>query len=99
MYAKCNDYRIQLAEGHVADSIDKPEEDTPHLRHGCHFLRLAHDILVWSKDNSGAYQIRLGADRAYDDLGQFWLGLSPDNAWGGSWGDYGHFSRRWRGVA
>lgn len=94
--------RFRLGEGYVGDSVDKPGEDSPHLRHGQHFRRLAQDLVMDSGD-----QVVAGDHPAWRALGGFWKGLDPRCRWGGDFrdslgrprGDYGHFSVEWEGVA
>jgi hypothetical protein len=98
--------RFRMAEGYVGDSIDKPGEDSPHLRRGTHFMRLAQD-LVMDQEEFGASQVVGGDHPAWHALGGFWKGLDPSCRWGGDFkdatgrvrGDWGHFSMEHGGVA
>ena len=70
-------YRVTLAEGYVGDSIDKPGEDTPHLRRGTHFLRLGQDLNLW-KDG-----VLLTDTESHRPFGEWWEKQDPDARWGG----------------
>lgn len=88
-------WELTLAEGYIGDSIDKPSEDTPHMRHGTHFNRLGIDVNLfvegkWISEMSDQWK----------ELGEFWVQLDPELCrWGGHWGDPNHFSITHRGVA
>ncbi len=86
-------YQVTLAEGYVGDSIDKPHEDTPHLRRGGHFKRLAQDLNLF---RDGQW---LKATEDHRPFGEFWEGLDPDARWGGRWGDGNHYSITHDGVS
>jgi hypothetical protein len=77
-----------LAEGYVGDSIDRPEEDTPHLRRGLHFRRLAQDLNLWVAGEL----ITRGTHPAWTTLGGYWESLDPECRWGGRFGDMNHCS-------
>lgn len=85
--------QVTLAEGYVGDSIDKPGEDTPHLRHGCHFMRLAQDLNLYRDGQL------LTSTEAHRPFGEWWEKQDPEARWGGRWGDGGHYSLTHNGVA
>ena len=88
--------RLTLGEGYIGDSIDKPHEDTPHLRHGFHFKRLAQDFNAFrvTMDEMGvpSEATLLKATEDYEALGEYWEQLG--GTWGGRFSrpDGGHFS-------
>lgn len=84
-----NGYSLTRGEGYVGDSIDKPGEDSPHLRRGGHFNRTADDWNLFGPD--GAY-ISNGDHPVWLDLGEKWEGLHPLARWGGRFGDGNHLS-------
>jgi len=86
-------YGVTMAEGYVGDSINKISEDTPHLRRGLHFLRLAQDLCLW-KD--GVLQEGTEAHRPF---GEWWELQHPACRWGGRWNDGGHYSVTHGGFA
>lgn len=92
-YADLRGYELTLAEGYIGDSIDKPKEDTPHLRQGNHFKRLAQDLNLFVREEWITTQ-----HDAWMDLGVYWERLDPMCRWGGRFGDYGHFSFEHEGV-
>ena len=66
----------------------------------CHKVRLAIDLnLFLDPDGDGpeplAYQTSTEAHRA---LGEWWEALSPENRWGGRWGDGNHYSKAYSGY-
>ena len=89
---------IRMGEGYVGDSIDKPGEDTPHLREGTHLKRLGQDLILDSLALGGG--VIWGDHPAWHELGAFWKALHPLCRWGGDFknaagervGDWGHFS-------
>lgn len=102
-YAYSKGYEFTLAEGYVGDSINKPSEDTPHLRHGAHFNRLGIDLNLFI---AGVW-ITNGSHPAWADLAAYWEGLDPlcrsgynfkDNS-GKPRRDSNHFSLFHEGVA
>lgn len=89
-------WEVTLAEGYIGDSIDKPSEDTPHLRTGTHFLRLGQDINLFV---AGKWISKLAPE--WQELGKFWKSLHPLARWGGDFRslDLNHFSFAHGGVA
>lgn len=89
---------IRMGEGYVGDSIDKPHEDTPHLRQGTHMKRLSTDLIM-DKVGMGGGVVQ-GDHPAWHALGHYWKSVHPLCRWGGDFldakgrkvGDYGHFS-------
>lgn len=85
-------WTLTLAEGYVGDSIDKPFEDTPHLKLGLHFFRLAQDFNL----RVNGHLITSSNHPAWKEIGLYWKSLDDRNAWGGDFpGDANHFSRKW----
>ena len=94
-YAYSKRYEFSLGEGYVGDSINKPTEDTPHIRHGAHFTRLGIDLNlfingVWITD---------GAHPAWNDLATFWKALHPLCRAGLDFKDANHFSIYHNGIS
>jgi hypothetical protein len=87
-------WRLTMAEGYVGDSINRPEEDTPHLRRGSHFKRLGQDLNLFV---DGTW-ITEGGHSAWLALGEFWESLDESCRWGGRFGDANHFSIEHDGV-
>ncbi len=93
---------LRFAEGYVGDSIDKPSEDTPHLRYGTHFLRIGQDLILHIDgimiDNVEQHPLAL---TVYEAMMNKWESLHPMNRCGGRWKkrDYAHFSMEHNGVA
>ena len=83
-------WTMTMAEGYIGDSIDKPGEDTPHIRTGNHFKRLAIDLnlFVWGK------WITDSLDPVWMEIGAYWESLHPSARWGGRFTkvDGNHFS-------
>lgn len=73
IYANSKGWEFTQAEGYIGDSIDKPTEDTPHLRHGAHFNRLGIDLNLFINGD----WIRDGSHLAWADLNVFWESLHP----------------------
>lgn len=94
--------RFRLGEGYVADSIDKPFEDTPHLKTGTHFTRTGIDLIVdvWDELKQDWIWIT-GSHQVYYILGTYWKSLNPECRWGGDFmkRDFNHFSIPVSGVA
>lgn len=91
--------KLALGEGYVGLSIDKPTEDTPHIRRGNHFNKLAVDLDLF-RLNSKTGQYEYAADtEAHRLLGEFWERQHPLCRWGGRWGDGNHYSILHDGVA
>lgn len=94
--------RIRLGEGYVGDSINKPTEDTPHMRTGSHFNRLGIDLIIDKfEDNANVWTYQTSDTVLYDVLGHLWLFLNPLCRWGGDFStrDYNHFSITFAGVS
>lgn len=96
LYAESKGWEVTLAEGYIGDSINKPSEDTPHLRTGTHFLRLGQDINLFV---NGVWETKICEE--YRMLGAFWKALDPLCFWGGDLPklDVNHFSVRWGTAA
>lgn len=92
-FATLNGWELSLGEGFVGDSIDKPEEDTPHLKKGNHFKRLALDLNLFVGGQWVA-----GVTEQWNVLGEFWERLHPLCRWGGRFGDPNHFSLEHEGI-
>jgi hypothetical protein len=95
-------YRIQetypgaafrMGEGYVADSINKPGEESPHRRDGGHFKRLAQDLMLDIDDE----WITSSEHPAWEILHEFWSSLNPENKSGGG-ADANHFGRLDGGI-
>ena len=101
---------ISLSEGYVGDSINRPEEDSPHRRDGGHFKRIAQDVNLYhcphvpvhlppGLDSDGCPDPVWHRDTvSYQVLGAFWERQHPLARWGGRWGDGNHFSLEDAGV-
>jgi hypothetical protein len=89
-------FEVTLAEGYIGDSINKPTEDTPHLRTGGHFKRLAQDLNVF--DSAGKLLTHTEDHRSF---GEFWESLHPSCRWGGRFAkaDGNHYSIEEGGIA
>lgn len=61
--------------------------------YSCHKLRLADDFNLWVDG-----KLIEGDHPAWHTLGNYWEYLDMDSAWGGRWGDYGHFSFEYQGY-
>lgn len=96
LFADSKGWEVTLAEGYIGDSINKPSEDTPHLRSGTHFLRLGQDINLFI---NGKWITTMCEE--YRILGEFWKSLSPLCFWGGDLKklDLNHFSVRYGSAA
>ena len=92
-------YECALAEGYIGLSIDKPGEDTPHLRHGGHFKKLAQDIDLFRLDPATFKFVYLTDTASHQPFGEFWESLHPLCRWGGRWGDGNHYSLEDGGIA
>lgn len=53
---------------------------------------LAVDLILFNGSNP------IWRTERYAPLGEYWVGLDPLCAWGGEWGDGGHFSIQHRGM-
>jgi hypothetical protein len=89
-------WAVTLAEGYVGDSINKPSEDTPHLRTGNHFKRLAQDLNLFVDGQL----VKDGAHPAWQAIGAYWKGLHPECAWGGDFAkpDANHVSLAYQNI-
>jgi hypothetical protein len=87
---------VTMGEGYIGDSIDKPHEDTPHVRNSLHFRRLAVDLNLFVE---GKYVT--GEHPLWYTIGDYWKSLSPECRWGGDFKarDFNHFSIQYGGVA
>lgn len=96
-YAYSKGYELSIAEGYIGDSINKPSEDTPHLRHGAHFNRLGIDLNLFI---AGTF-ISNGSHPAWLDLATFWVNLNPLCRCGYFFSsrDSNHFSLIHNGIA
>ena len=92
-FAELRGWEFTLAEGYIGDSIDKPKEDTPHMRGGNHFNRLGQDLNLFIGGKWIAYRTD-----EWKELGKFWESLDPLCRWGGHWGDSNHFSLEHKGA-
>ena len=93
---------ITFGEGYLGDSVDKPHEDTPHLRDGLHFKRLAQDLNLFNQRGDNAFVwLKSGDEPEWWLVGRFWEGLHPLCRWGGRFAkrDSNHFSVEWEGKA
>jgi hypothetical protein len=75
------------------DLCSKPEYGA-HKKNSCHFIRLAIDINLFTKD--GAYLIDTMAHKPFGD---FWESLHPLCRWGGRFNDGNHYSLEYEGRA
>lgn len=94
-------WAVAMAEGFVGYSINKPGEDTPHIRKGNHFKKLAQDLDLWVPDENGNMvgPIANGDHPAWRAIGAYWKSLSPLCAWGGDFpGDANHVSIEYQGI-
>lgn len=91
-----NGWELTLAEGYIGDSIDKPSEDTPHMRTGTHFLRLGIDLNLFIMGNWATKSCP-----EWLEIGRFWEGLDPLCVWGGRFKsvDLNHFSLKHGSVS
>jgi hypothetical protein len=89
--------RLAQSEGYVGDSINLPGEDSPHLRRGLHFQRLAQDMVL----RVDGVLIDNGAHPFWTRVGEYWERLAPDCRWGGRFHsvDANHFSLAYGGYA
>lgn len=84
------DWAVTLSEGYVGDTDAADADwDGPHMRSGCHYLKLAQDLNLFV---SGVF-VR-GAHPAWDEIGATWLALNPLCRWGGTFAsrDWNHLS-------
>jgi hypothetical protein len=86
VYAHSLGYEITFG-----DAYRDPRVKYGHPR-STHRKRLAIDLNLFIK---GAYQT---GKRGHDKLGAFWVKLNPLARWGGSFGDYNHYSFKHNGV-
>ena len=94
------DIIVVMGEGFVGLSIDA-DEDSPHLRTGAHFRKMANDLDLYRRLPDGTLEWLSNADPVWDKAGAFWKSLDPANRWGGDFKsrDYNHFSRFHGGTA
>jgi hypothetical protein len=91
-------YECTMAEGYVGLSIDKATEDTPHLRDGGHFNKLAQDIDLF-KFNAQTFRFDYLTQTAdHQQFGEFWESLHELCRWGGRFSDGNHYSIEHGGV-
>lgn len=83
-------FEAALSEGYVGDSIDKPGEDSPHLRAGGHFEGTAVDVNLYQCQHLPAHLVGecpnpvwLTSTAAHARFGRFWKALHPLCDWGG----------------
>lgn len=99
IYINVQGYTVTMGEGYLGDSINKPSEDTPHLREGTHFLRLGQDLNLfvdheWARDAG-----RPEWAEAWQKIGGWWKSQDELCRWGGDFGDLNHFSITHGGVS
>lgn len=81
-------WKLTLSEGYIGDSINKPSEDTPHLRTGNHFNKLAIDVNLFVGD----MWLKNGDDPEWAEAGAKWESLNALCRWGGRFQDANHLS-------
>lgn len=90
-------WAVTMAEGYIGDSINKYSEDTPHLRTGNHFKRLAQDLNLFVDGQL----IRDSGHPAWQAIGAYWKSLAPGlSAWGGDFTrpDANHVSIEYQNI-
>lgn len=92
-------YECAIAEGYVALSIDKPGEDTPHLRRGNHFNKLAQDLDLFRFNTTTLHFDYVTDTEGHRPFGEFWKTLHPLCRWGGDFNDGNHYSLFHEGVS
>lgn len=101
-YANIRGYRLRVGEAYVGDSINKPGEDTPHLRTGAHFNRTGIDLVLDVWDPYTKEWVMQPKDcPQWQDLGKYWKTLSEQARWGGDFSsvDLNHFSIIYNGIS
>jgi hypothetical protein len=91
-------YDVALAEGYVGLSVNKPTEDTPHLRSGGHFQKIAQDLDLFHLDPETGRIEYLRETDAHQTFGEYWESLHPLCRWGGRFADGNHYSLEHDGV-
>lgn len=98
-------YEVSLGEGYVGDSIDRPDEDSPHRRDGGHFKGIALDLNLHRCHCVPAHDAECPSPRyltttdAHHPFGLYWKTLHPLCRWGGDFGDGNHYSLFDQGIA
>lgn len=98
-------YEVSLSEGYVGDSIDRPDEDSPHRRDGGHFKGIALDLnlhqcrCVPAHDQECPRPAYLVTTEAHQPFGLYWKTLHPLCRWGGDFGDGNHYALEDQGVS
>ncbi len=82
----------KLTLGRGAVSNEANEADGGHAR-SLHLSKLAQDLNLFI---DGDYIT--GDHPQWYILSDYWLSLHPENAWGGDWNDFNHFSRSHNGM-
>jgi hypothetical protein len=85
---------LRMAEGYVADSINTPDEVSPHRRDGGHFKRLAQDLVLDLEQTP----VVNSDHEAWEILRDYWRGLDKNNRTGGA-ADANHFGVLDGGIA
>jgi hypothetical protein len=82
----------QLVAAEFPELAKRIRDNGPHdgIRESLHGDRLALDLVLRT------HGVEVPA-AAYTPLGRYWTAQGPDFAWGGDFGDPGHFSRRFGG--
>jgi hypothetical protein len=79
-------YRDPRVHGEIGIKMSYSHKDSGHKN------RLAQD---WNLRIDNVYQTD---SAAYDAMGEKWLSMSEEAAWGGDWGDGNHFSFEHNGI-
>lgn len=91
-----NGWAFSLSEGYVGDTDARDgDRDSPHLKGGCHDVRLALDLNLFINGN----WIQDGSHKAWKELAEYWKGLHPLARAGYDFGDSNHFSFTHEGRA
>ena len=89
---KLEDYRVRLDWAYRSPEANAGVNGHPR---SLHIRRLAIDLVLDKRTAAGRWQYQ-SHTAAYEPLGEFWESLG--GAWGGRFGDGGHFSLEHGGV-
>jgi len=95
-YARMNGYKLTMGRGYASPKANEADGGHPN---STHLHRLAIDLnLFVDVDDDGKPDWIEDDHPAWTDLGEYWVWLHTEARWGGSWGDFNHFSFEWQGV-
>lgn len=93
-YAKMKGYKLTMGRGYASAAANEADGGHPQ---STHLHRLGQDFNLFLWDGEEWVWIK-EEDMAWHDLGEHWAWLHELARWGGSWGDYNHFSFEWNGI-